>query len=268
MNEKKLVFKQSNILSTPIPDPSTNFLKQWTSKPTNVRLSEPNSKKNEAFAGLDDEDEEYQDYRPNSITGAQLIAEKEDVNFVCLEFGAPFTLEDSFNYPPPAVPEDFVPFKFTITHPSSTSSQLRHNNEHVKLDSTTAELEDVDEKTASAALKGFIPFAEEEAKQERYLKYLRWCLKKKPSEGQVQFSDSKEREEFILSAQIFKPASAVIAARFESSSRNVISTAALKGGLHRPDKSLKVEKEQLQQSFERPIIAVVTNSAPSRTSYL
>lgn len=130
----------------------------------------------------------------------------------------------------------------------------------------------MDEKTAASALKGFIPFAEDEEKQERYLRYLRWCLKKSTAAIPMPaILDSKEREEFILSAQIFKPTSSAIAARFESSSRAMLNPSPpVKGGLYRPDKN---KQQQSNPNDHLPkqddnIVIQVKNSAPSRTSFM
>lgn len=251
-------------------DPTLQFLNKWASngqKPI-TRAAIVSSYDSDDDSEEDGYNRGKQAQSLSKVEQAIQAEEKAVVEFIQLNFQESILLEESPNYPPPQLPDDYKPLQIQATQ---ISASLKHNNPELKLakEEVSTELEDVDEKTASAALKGFIPFAEEEDKQERYLKYLRWCIKK---DGKPPINiHPKEREEFIMSAQIFRPASAVISARFESSTRTLLNAAPLKGGLHRPVRSTPkpVEKptENENKPPERQKIEAKSN-APNRTTYL
>lgn len=139
----------------------------------------------------------------------------------------------------PKLPKDYLPKK--IQGISGISFETKKLQSQIDFNpALVPTIEDIDEKTASSALKGFMPFAEDPEKQSRYTKYLRYCLDKTDKSNipkSALYSDEREREEFIMSAQIFKPASSIISARFESSSATLQPQVHLIPGLSRPDKS-------------------------------
>ncbi len=99
----------------------------------------------------------------------------------------------------------------------------------------------LDPSLASSALRGFIPFGTEPAKQERYKQYLQSQVDRSGDglqipDGMDAEQATRELEEFHKSATIFRPMNTAMAGRFVSSS----STAAAKEfesprpGLHQP----------------------------------
>lgn len=96
-------------------------------------------------------------------------------------------------------------------------------------------------RTASAALKGFIPFADDPAKQERYKSYLasQTYNTAEPSPkllpGRPVNEINKELSDFSKSAAMFKPMSFAMANRFTTSSASAQDVAQPKPGLHIPD---------------------------------
>lgn len=96
-------------------------------------------------------------------------------------------------------------------------------------------------RTASAALKGFIPFADDPAKQDRYKSYLasQTYNTAEPSPkllpGRPVNEINKELSDFSKSAAMFKPMSFAMANRFTTSSASAQDVVQPKPGLHIPD---------------------------------
>ncbi|KAJ9118205.1 hypothetical protein QFC22_004111 [Naganishia vaughanmartiniae] len=96
-------------------------------------------------------------------------------------------------------------------------------------------------RTASAALKGFVPFADDPAKQERYKSYLvsQTLNTADPNPrllpGRPVNEVNKELSDFSKSASMFKPMSFAMANRFTSSTMSVADLVQPKPGLHIPD---------------------------------
>lgn len=161
-----------------------------------------------------------------------------------LAFGHVAVISDCVLYPAPQIPSNYVP-KRIIDEADFSPDNISPANDSVlssRQQHAETSMSDIDEKTASSALKGFMPFGEDPDKQTRYVKYLRACINKNnvPDLDKSQFyADEKEREEFIMSAQIFKPSSSMISSRFESSSTLLQPQVQLKPGLSRPDATKK-----------------------------
>lgn len=118
--------------------------------------------------------------------------------------------------------------------------------------STTVDAPRIDVATAKAALTGFVPFGNDEAKQERYKAYLR--LQSDPEKaarpydiipGKTFQQTLQELQEFARSASIFKPMSSVMASRFASAATVEGSgdANAPTPGLYQPTAKSKEEKE-------------------------
>ncbi|KAJ9099847.1 hypothetical protein QFC21_003849 [Naganishia friedmannii] len=96
-------------------------------------------------------------------------------------------------------------------------------------------------RTASAALKGFVPFADDPAKQERYKSYLvsQTLNTGDPNPrllpGRPVNEINKELSDFSKSASMFKPMSFAMANRFTSSTMSAADLVQPKPGLHIPD---------------------------------
>ncbi|KAJ9126346.1 hypothetical protein QFC24_002080 [Naganishia onofrii] len=96
-------------------------------------------------------------------------------------------------------------------------------------------------RTASAALKGFVPFADDPAKQERYKSYLvsQTLNTSDPNPrllpGRPVNEINKELSDFSKSASMFKPMSFAMANRFTSSTMSAADLVQPKPGLHIPD---------------------------------
>ena len=207
----------------------------------------------EAISGggaWDDPDETVNPY--DKVANLHLIEEmiksKSDVidDQISLDFGESISLETLVTFQSFCAPPNYIPKKINVASPISSLintfecdiSKFSEKGIDVK-----GRLIDVDEKTASSALKGFMPFGEDLEKQQRYVNYLRFCLKGRDKLSDSTFNiciDDKEREEFIMSAQIFKPSSALIASRFQSSSTPLVNNLSLKPGLSRPE--IKIAK--------------------------
>ena len=93
---------------------------------------------------------------------------------------------------------------------------------------------------AAAALKGFIPFVNEPAKQARYLAYLRSQATPDHPEllppklpGQTSETYHKELSDYSKSAAIFKPVSGAMASRFTTAAVVDLGPTAVEG-LHQP----------------------------------
>lgn len=233
----------------------------------------------EAFSGggaWDEDDEKVEMYETHSSLhqASKLIesSDKELDEMLHLAFGnVAFISTDNIiqsNY----LPNDHFPKKVIgcthveISRPKLTSSTDKQEKyfDH--------RLEGIDEKTASAALKGFMPFAEDPEKQTRYIRYLRFCNGKSrkaddPKSGL--YLDEKEHEEFIMSAQIFKPSSSLISSRFESSSTSLQPQITLKAGLSRPDSLKKLAPPRETEMPQIQKMNTKTNqSFPSRTTFI
>lgn len=96
-------------------------------------------------------------------------------------------------------------------------------------------------RTATAALNGFIPFADDPPKQERYKSYLvsQTYNSKQPHPALLPGASihdiNKELSDFSKSATMFKPMSFAMANRFTSSKANAADISQPKPGLHVPD---------------------------------
>ena len=225
----------------------SKYLKNTTS-PTSLNPS--NNKSNEAFSGggaWDEEDDTIDSYKnemtslPN-ISESLISFENDNESILNIAFGYSTTFACETKNEISRVPDNFLPKVITgISEFFFQSKQFPKTN--LNLDSSPSEkLNDVDGKTASAALKGFMPFAEDPDKQSRYIKYLRYCQDKSDkicAPKSLLYIDEREREEFIMSAQIFKPASSIISARFESSTAGMQPQVQLKPGLTRPEAAKK-----------------------------
>jgi G patch domain-containing protein 1 len=118
-------------------------------------------------------------------------------------------------------------------------------------------------RTASAALKGFIPFGDDLAKQERYTSYLRSQTHdtKEPNPklfptGQLDHVN-KELSDFAKSAQMFRPLSFAMANRFTSSKLSTQDMVQPKPGLHVPDPN-KINEWKDKTKIEEEIKEVLT----------
>ena len=95
-------------------------------------------------------------------------------------------------------------------------------------------------RTASAALKGFIPFGDDPSRQDRYRSYLtsQTYNTKQPNPDVKPASSfdeiNKELEDFAASARIFKPMSFAMSSRFTAGSASLAATdlKQAKPGLH------------------------------------
>jgi len=93
---------------------------------------------------------------------------------------------------------------------------------------------------ASAALKGFMPFTNDPAKQARYVAYLRSQATPDYPElvppklpGQTSDAYHKELSDYSMSAAIFKPVSGAMASRFTTAAVVDLGPKAVEG-LHQP----------------------------------
>lgn len=165
-------------------------------------------------------------------------------DILSLAFGNSAVISDNIVYPAPLIPSNYLPVSVIDESDSSLQNSIIAAASDQSLSDSQVQIlmNDIEEKTASAALKGFMPFGEDPDKQTRYVKYLRSCTNKVNVSDNFRTSfylDEKEREEFIMSAQIFKPSSSIISSRFESSSSSLRPQVQLKTGLSRPDISKK-----------------------------
>lgn len=191
----------------------------------------------------------------------------EAINLV---FGNSLLIEDNQIYSPPKLFDNYIPRKVIGNSQSINCKKSTFQQEQIN---ETFKLGDVDEKTASAALKGFMPFNEDPEKQDRYVKYLRYCKQKSNDDSNTDlliktssfYSDEREREEFIMSAQIFKPSSSLISARFESSSKFVQPIKTFKAGLSKVERDAPVLiPEKTSFNFEKPV--ALKSQSPHRTT--
>ncbi|RKP06324.1 hypothetical protein THASP1DRAFT_31858 [Thamnocephalis sphaerospora] len=117
----------------------------------------------------------------------------------------------------------------------------------------------LDPALARAALQGFMPFADNPAKQARYRRFLEvksgqakefLPTPSPPSGGDVQAAEEHEFHEFIQAARIFRPVSGQMAARF-TSAQIAPSAEELKNpepGLRTAPASTHSESKSLQQT--------------------
>ena len=201
------------------------------------------------------------------------FAVNEAINLV---FGNTLLIEDNQIYAPPKLFDNYVPRKVIGNSQTIDCKKLNFEQER---GNETFKLGDVDEKTASAALKGFMPFNEDPEKQDRYVKYLRYCKQQKSNDANANllietsslYSDEREREEFIMSAQIFKPSSSLISARFESSSSKFVQPVkTFKAGLSKVETIKRdapvLMPEKTSLDFEKPVSVLKSQSPHHRTT--
>ena len=118
-------------------------------------------------------------------------------------------------------------------------------------------------RTASAALKGFVPYGDDHAKQDRYRSYLtsQTLHTSQPQplllEGSFD-AINKELEDFALSARIFKPMSLAMSSRFTSGSTSLAASdlKQAKPGLHLYD------AEKAKAESAKPKVAEVEVQKP------
>lgn len=238
----------------------------------------------EAFSGggvWDDTDDSVVDYDKTlnlHLIGESIDSKPEIIDErLILDFGDAISLETDIPVQDRFAPPDFIP---KLISASFSGKNLNcGTKEEVKSEihdaETSSRLKQLDEKTASSALKGFIPFGEDLDKQQRYVNYLRFCIKgqndsSRPASSNIYINDT-EKEEFIMSAQIFKPSSALIASRFQSSSApSAPNSFALKPGLSRPEtKSLKPPGVDLLSSPDSKISTNLNiHAGPGRTEFI
>lgn len=189
-----------------------------------------------------------------------------------MSFGDFCSLEGNIDDTLPLLPNSYLPQRI-ISHSqcyiSSTSKEKESND--VILES--ASIADIDEKSASAALKGFIPFSDDHEKQERYLRYLRQCSRGKIagdslSSIQTTYLDESERQEFISSAQIFRPSSSIIASRFKTSSHTGLQNTKISPGLSRPSPKTISDTNIKIESAEHGTLSSYASTVLTRTSLL
>ena len=208
----------------------------------------------EAFSGggaWDEDDERPESYeKDSSLHHVAKFIESSDQNLdemLTLAFGniSFITTENKNNFHSFEIPSDYIPRKIIGNSNTETSNIKKSSFTDKYKTPADKQIIDIDEKTASAALKGFMPFDEDPEKQTRYIKYLRFCNCKSDKADiprSTLYLDEKEREEFIMSAQIFKPSSSMISSRFESSSISLLPQVQLKAGLSRPDFQKKLSR--------------------------
>ncbi|OWZ54348.1 G patch domain-containing protein 1 [Cryptococcus neoformans 125.91] len=125
--------------------------------------------------------------------------------------------------------------------------------EHIHVPATEVQIPPLSPRTASAALKGFIPYGDDPAKQERYRSYLvsQTYNTKEPNPTILPSSSfdeiNAELEAFASSARIFKPMSFAMSNRFTSGSSSLAASdlKQAKPGLHIYDaEKAKAEMEK------------------------
>jgi G patch domain-containing protein 1 len=121
---------------------------------------------------------------------------------------------------------------------------------------------------ASAALKGFMPFTNDPAKQERYVGYLRSqstpdCPELLPPKlpGQTSEAYHKELSDYSKSATIFKPVSGAMASRFTTAAVVDSGPKAVEG-LHQPThEPVPQQDKEEQKETPRPDEEVQSSKA-------
>ncbi|KAJ1670226.1 hypothetical protein EV182_008337, partial [Spiromyces aspiralis] len=103
---------------------------------------------------------------------------------------------------------------------------------------------------AENALRGFIPFCEDPAKQSRYREYLELCAGHRPKLEHQLPSESDQRmreyDEFYQAARIFHPISAAMSSRFTSGGS--IATQLQEDQQQEQHQQVQQEREQQQSS--------------------
>lgn len=125
-------------------------------------------------------------------------------------------------------------------------------------------------RTASAALKGFIPFGDDLPKQERYRSYLTsQTYNTKEPNPQLRsgtFDEiNKELDDFAASARIFKPMSFAMSSRFTAGSSALASSdlKQARPGLHMYDaEKAKADMERAKQAKEAEQLHVKKDMTP------
>lgn len=231
--------------------------------------------RSEAFGGgaWDEDDEQTEMYDTSGAVSEMAPLRKdfeqssEQSKSLRLNFSDAVSLSDDHCFAPPELPEGYVPIR--INTPLLPSAKLAFSKDRQPLmdpESMPASVRivDVDEKTAALALKGFVPFGEDPERQARYVRYLKACIRRHPEDlCEISRLEEREKEDFVLSAQVFKPVSSVIAVRFESASQPVFH-AQPKGGLHKPD-STKKPPPVVKQTL--PLAEESKTNASSRFSF-
>lgn len=119
----------------------------------------------------------------------------------------------------------------------------------------------LDSRIAQSALKGFMPYGDDPAKQARYKAFLQhFAMPQDPSKpfkpsqlsGKTISEQNAELEAFANAAMIFKPMSGMMANRFTSSSQTaLLDVKAPEAGLHVPKPVSDVSKLLAQNEEER-----------------
>ncbi|KAF8990675.1 hypothetical protein BDQ17DRAFT_1371641 [Cyathus striatus] len=128
-----------------------------------------------------------------------------------------------------------------------------------------AALPRLDPQIAQAALSGFQPFTADPAKQVRYTAYLHSQADPsnavpKPLDGQRSEDYHKELEDYVKSAQIFKPMSGAMAGRFTSSAVLDLGPK-IHEGLHQPTKEEMEQKEEERAKEEESRVSPKVHAA-------
>ncbi|WWD20137.1 hypothetical protein CI109_104613 [Kwoniella shandongensis] len=127
---------------------------------------------------------------------------------------------------------------------------------------TEIEIPPLSPRTASAALKGYVPYADDEAKQERYKSYLlSQTYNSKQPDPVLRPSSSiddinKELADFASSARIFKPMAFAMASRFTTGSSALAASdlKQAKPGLHIYDaEKAKAELDKPKPTLEMEV---------------
>lgn len=235
--------EQSDLIS--YEDPLKAISKYLTSELIFGNSNVKNKNTSEAFSGggawdVDDERPELYE-KDSSLHQISNLLESSDKNLdemLILAFGNSTFISADYGSEKVELPSNYIPKK-VIGNVNIEIPRIKQSNCNEKNEKLTYEpIADIDEKTASAALKGFMPFDEDLEKQTRYIKYLRFCndkIGKATVPKSELYLDENEREEFIMSAQIYKPTASIISSRFESSSTSFQPLIQLKAGLSRPD---------------------------------
>lgn len=124
------------------------------------------------------------------------------------------------------------------------------------------QLPTLDLQTAKAALLGYMPFSNDDAKQARYRSYLESQRDRLPSSTLMQMLLSQggrseqdirnEINEFQKSAQIFRPMASAMASRFSSSSMASNELPRVEPGLYKPSAAKKPESEAAKNGTASP----------------
>ncbi|KAH8926086.1 hypothetical protein BT69DRAFT_1331609 [Atractiella rhizophila] len=134
---------------------------------------------------------------------------------------------------------------------------------------------EMDPQTASLALKGFIPYSDDKAKQSRYLLYLQVMsglrsrsevsfvpVTKKDGVKQTVAELNKELEDFERSAKVFKPATGMMANRFTSAKEVIMpggGTEESKVGLYQPTAE---ERQRAIEKAAEPVQRIEEEETP------